>query len=132
VPLSGKKYVKHDLAAITGDDFLKNEGISEVHFIKIDVDGNDFNVLKGFQKTIENHQPVIQFEYSHWWESLGYSLLTAKSFFEGMNYTILVMDGEKLTEKLPSGIDKFFVTKNLIAFPNSLQKEFVENGVILK
>lgn len=46
-----------------GDDFLHNLGINKVNFIKIDVEGYEYEVLKGLKNTIVNYRPVINFEY---------------------------------------------------------------------
>ena len=34
------------------------------HFIKIDVEGFDFYVLKGLSKTIKKHKPILLIEYN--------------------------------------------------------------------
>jgi len=48
---------------ITGNDLLKKLGISELDFIKIDVEGFELEVIKGLSDTIKTCRPIIIFEY---------------------------------------------------------------------
>jgi FkbM family methyltransferase len=47
----------------TLDDFFYNKNIP-VHFIKIDTEGWEYNILKGAQNTIKKYKPVIQLEWN--------------------------------------------------------------------
>jgi FkbM family methyltransferase len=48
-----------------GSDFLQSAGISEVHFLKIDTEGHDLCVLRGFLPHLKTRRiHVIQFEYN--------------------------------------------------------------------
>jgi FkbM family methyltransferase len=50
---------------ISLDDFCKNNNVSEIDFLKIDVEGHELEVLKGASKMIiENKINVIQFEFN--------------------------------------------------------------------
>ena len=42
-----------------GDDFMTEENIENISFIKIDTEGYEFLVLKGLKKTIVKNQPII-------------------------------------------------------------------------
>lgn len=56
--------LKYDSKCVAIDDVLEAEGIKEVNFIKIDVDGPEPKVLKGLTRTIErspNLKMVIEF-----------------------------------------------------------------------
>ena len=46
----------------TLDNFCKSANIAQVDLIKIDVEGAEYNVLKGMQKTIEDHKPEVLIE----------------------------------------------------------------------
>jgi FkbM family methyltransferase len=48
----------------TLDSILSELGVSNVDFIKIDVEGFDYETLKGAHKTILRCSPVIQIEYA--------------------------------------------------------------------
>ena len=48
-----------------GDDFVAEHDIAQIDYLKIDAEGMDYEVLQGFQKTIEAGKiRIIQFEYS--------------------------------------------------------------------
>ncbi|PKO34138.1 MAG: hypothetical protein CVU34_08975 [Betaproteobacteria bacterium HGW-Betaproteobacteria-7] len=51
--------------AVVGDDFLAEQGIDNVDFIKIDVEGHEGKALLGLQKTISRCQPLIILEWRH-------------------------------------------------------------------
>ncbi len=46
----------------TLDNFLLNKKINNISIIKIDVEGHEFNVLKGAINTIKKHLPILIFE----------------------------------------------------------------------
>lgn len=50
----------------TLDDMVDNLGLSQVDFIKIDVEGFEGEVLKGAQRTLARFQPVVLLELNHW------------------------------------------------------------------
>lgn len=50
---------------IKGDDFLEQNQIEKINFIKIDVEGFEYEVFKGLSKTIRNSKPTIIFEYDY-------------------------------------------------------------------
>jgi len=75
------------LSQITLDEFCKNKKIDKITAIKIDVDGNDLNVLYGSKKTIQLNRPSILIEnYSseifEFFNSLDYSLMSMISSTE--------------------------------------------------
>ena len=45
-----------------GKDYVIDNNIKNIDFLKIDTEGYEFNVLKGFEDTLENVK-IIQFEY---------------------------------------------------------------------
>ncbi len=48
------------------DDLIKELGYEKIDFIKIDVQGFEYKVIEGGQKTINNDKPIIFFEYWPW------------------------------------------------------------------
>jgi FkbM family methyltransferase len=46
----------------TGHDYVTNNNIDSIDFLKIDTEGDELNVLKGFDKFLKNIK-IIQFEY---------------------------------------------------------------------
>ncbi|MFT4517776.1 MAG: FkbM family methyltransferase [Halioglobus sp.] len=56
-------YVEKQLKIRHGDEVVTELGITDIDFIKIDVEGFEKEVLTGLQATIAVQQPVIDFEY---------------------------------------------------------------------
>jgi FkbM family methyltransferase len=55
----------HIVEAITLDEFIRNNAIHEIDLLKIDVEGNELNVLKGCEAAIKDHKvKVIHFEFN--------------------------------------------------------------------
>ncbi|MDA9077901.1 FkbM family methyltransferase [bacterium] len=51
---------------IRGDDYCKDKGIGAIDFLKIDVEGAELFVLRGFESLIKQQKiKVIQFEYGY-------------------------------------------------------------------
>lgn len=53
--------VAHALA-VTADDFCEAENMSRLDFVKIDVDGHEYSVLRGFRRNLERFRPRILIE----------------------------------------------------------------------
>jgi FkbM family methyltransferase len=47
-----------------GDDALANAGVESVALIKMDIEGYEKLALKGLQKTLRKHRPIVEFELS--------------------------------------------------------------------
>lgn len=56
---SGKKI---SIQTVSIDDFKKDQNIKKVDLVKIDVEGNELNVLKGMRNTIKEDMPIFCIE----------------------------------------------------------------------
>lgn len=59
----------HEVEKITimrGDDFIIENKVSKVDFIKIDVEGFESSVIEGLSGTISRDHPVVVLELNHW------------------------------------------------------------------
>jgi FkbM family methyltransferase len=88
-----------------GDNFLREHGIADVDFIKIDVEGHEWEVLNGLKETIRTHLPIIVLEYHQ---------DTARK------------SGYKLQEFL-SGYHMY----GMVGLPKSTQMRSLQEGVVL-
>ncbi len=71
---------------ITLDNYCSDNNLTNITAIKIDVDGMDFEVLKGSEKTIEINRPSIMIE--------NYSSKLIE-FFKDKNYSLLSLSALK-------------------------------------
>jgi FkbM family methyltransferase len=62
-------------------------GLPAPQFIKIDVEGFEINVLRGLEKTIENHRPIVLCEINHGaLEANGFTAMDIMNFFSKRGY----------------------------------------------
>lgn len=74
---------------ITGDSYAEGNGIERVDYLKVDVEGMEHLVLKGFSKTIERGAiDVIQFEYGRVSVVTRFLLCDYYRLLEGHGYVI--------------------------------------------
>jgi FkbM family methyltransferase len=63
--IHGEKAIKHDIQVVTLDEFVKLYKIDEVILLKIDTEGHELEVLKGFTQFInDNKVYMIHFEFN--------------------------------------------------------------------
>jgi FkbM family methyltransferase len=60
--ISGKKLIRLEVEIKTLDDFINQQKITNVYFIKIDTEGFEPKVIRGALITIQNERPLIYFE----------------------------------------------------------------------
>ncbi len=61
----GKDSISFEVEVLTLDEFMIQNKINKVHLLKIDVEGNEMNVLRGARKSLEKDIfDVIQFEFT--------------------------------------------------------------------
>lgn len=72
-----------------GDSFLTENDINFIDFLKIDVEGAEYEVLKGFENSIKNGKiKAIQFEYGYINISTRKLLIDFYEFFEKHDYVL--------------------------------------------
>jgi FkbM family methyltransferase len=81
------------------DDFCTLNNISRVDFIKIDIDGHEFEALKGAKEMITRFRPAIIFEIGLYLleeNKIGYDFFN--DYFTSLNYRLLeAMSGTELS-----------------------------------
>lgn len=85
------------IQATTGDEELLLHGITHVHFVKVDAEGHDLAVIKGFSRSIfSGCIDVFQFEYNQLTLSAG---CTLRDFYN------LLSENYVICRLLPSGLE---------------------------
>ncbi len=130
--LAGVHGVLHQMAyetvrcpVLTGARFCREQGIARVDFLKVDVEGLEPAVLRGFGPMLEAGQVrMIQFEY-------GQINLQAR-FFLGDYYALLERQGFRLGKIYPDHVDfrPYHFTEDTLAGPNYLAVEKSEEELI--
>jgi FkbM family methyltransferase len=80
---------KQRVTVKVADEMPEIQMLDKVALIKIDVEGFEFQVLRGLKQTLQKHQPRIIFEYdSNYWKDTGQSIADCYEFLLSLNYTI--------------------------------------------
>lgn len=83
--------------SVTLDDYVLQNGIDQIDFIKIDVEGYETNVVKGAIETIKKFRPLLYIEVCD--ENLKRSGSSSKELIQllkNLNYTVKKSDTELL------------------------------------
>lgn len=90
--IKGLPYDKKASASIsmtTGDSFMKESGIDYIDLLKLDLEGAEYEAVKGFSKAFENKQiRMVQFEYGYINITTRKLLLDFYQFFETYGYIV--------------------------------------------
>lgn len=74
---------------VRGDDFMREHQIDCLDFLKLDVEGAEFDALKGFENSLKHGNiKAIQFEYGYINISTKKLLIDYYKFFESHNYVL--------------------------------------------
>ena len=95
---SDKKHQKHlgtlkeirQNAYLKLDQFIKNENLNSVDFIKLDVDGYELDVLTSGENFLRKNKPIIFIEIAPYlYPEFGYSCEELIKFIQKLNYSFL-------------------------------------------
>jgi FkbM family methyltransferase len=91
-------YVWTEERVQTGDSFLREYGLTHVDLLKIDTEGADFRVLKGFEETLSKQAvSVVQFEY-------GFACILARALLIDF-YELFEHKGYRVGKLHKTGVD---------------------------
>ena len=80
---------KQTIELVRGDDFMRNQNIASVDFLKLDVEGAEYDALLGFETAIKNGAiKAVQFEYGYINISTKKLLIDYYTFFEANGYVL--------------------------------------------
>ena len=99
------------------DTYCKEKNIAEVHFLKCDAEGHDFDVLLGAMSMFGQQRiQFFQFEYNHRWIDSRHFLKDVFALFDGRPYAIGKLTGRGI-EVLPCWhpeLERFFESNYVI------------------
>ena len=106
----------------TGDSVIEECGIDYIDLLKIDAEGSDFRILRGFENALNREMiSVIQFEY-------GYACVLARKFLidfyeylEPKGYTIGKLHAKHVDFRPYRLMDENFFGPNFVAVHRSCQ-----------
>lgn len=115
---SNSETVKVEVTTL--DNFVQENGINQIDFIKIDVEGFEFEVLKGMQQVLETHKPVVIFEFDT--QNLADLNINPQDIFiylQNLNYSFKDVNG-----LINFGdVAKFMGHTDIICFPSGITNE---------
>jgi FkbM family methyltransferase len=79
---------EHKVPCLTGSALVERAGLQKLSVIKIDTDGNDMPVLRGFASVLAEMRPVVQFEYGRFWIGTRHFLAEAYAYLESYDYVV--------------------------------------------
>ena len=106
-----------NLEARTGDSVVQELRVDALSLVKIDTDGFDMPIIRGFAKSITKYRPIVQFEYSRFWISTRHYLSDAYSFFDERDYVVGRLMPNRVRFKKYTTHDETFFTNNFVAAP---------------
>lgn len=84
-----KSSKRQTVELVRGDDFLTENKLDKIDFLKLDIEGAEFDALLGFKESIQNGRiKVIQFEYGYINITTRILLIDYYSFFEANNFIV--------------------------------------------
>ncbi len=87
--LSYKPNEKTVVKLIRGDDFIIENKIDRVDFLKLDIEGAEFDAINGFSESLKNGKiKAVQFEYGYINITTKKLLIDFYNFFEANGYVV--------------------------------------------
>jgi FkbM family methyltransferase len=107
-----------DCAVVTGDEFLRAQGIDAVDFLKIDVEGAEPLVLQGFGAALSQRRiRFVQFEYGRFNILTGFLLKDFYDLFRAHGYLVGKIYPDYVELREYDLGDEDFVGGNYLACP---------------
>ena len=80
---------KQQVIIKVGDDVAEVQNLQSLALIKIDVEGFEYQVIKGLTQTLKKHRPRIIFEYdSNYWANTGQKIQDCYSLLKAIGYQV--------------------------------------------
>ncbi len=96
-----RSYYKETIKTVILDDYIQTNKITNISFIKCDVEGAELLVFKGTEQTLKKHMPTIFTEIDgSYTQRLGYTPTELVSFLVGLGY---------IANRVVKNIDQFYL-----------------------
>jgi len=105
-------FVYEKVEQTTLDDYCLENGISNIDFIKCDVEGAELLVLKGGKSCIERYKPVILCEViKEFLDRFGLNLSDIHNFINQINYKIFILKDDRFEkiDQITQNHNYFFI-----------------------
>ena len=97
------------------DEIAQSLELDRLDFIKIDTEGNDYNVLLGSENSIRRYRPYILFEYDeNTWSRGGFQYSMCEELFAKHRYVLYALHPQNYLTQLKG---KPPVSANILAIP---------------
>jgi len=121
--LPEKSNQKETIKLIQGDDFMTGKSIDFIDFLKLDIEGAEYDALLGFENCIKNGKVrAVQFEYGYINITTKKLLIDFYNFFEANNYVVGKIFPKAVEFRKYDFIYEDFIGPNFIAVKKSETK----------
>ncbi|MCX6254690.1 MAG: FkbM family methyltransferase [Bacteroidia bacterium] len=121
--LEEKSNQKQTIELVRGDDFVNENNIDSIDFLKLDIEGAEYDALIGFENCIKNGKvKAIQFEYGYINISTKKLLIDFYNFFEANDYVVGKIFPKIVEFRKYNFIYEDFIGPNFIAVKKSETK----------
>lgn len=121
--LSEKSNHTQTIKLIRGDDFIDMKNIDSIDFLKLDIEGAEYDALLGFEKSIKSGKvKAIQFEYGPINITSKKLLIDFYTFFEENDYIVGKIFPKKVEFRKYDVMYEDFIGPNFIAVKKSETK----------
>jgi hypothetical protein len=112
-----------EVEIVTLDRICAERGYAYVDFVKVDTEGNDFNVIVGARGLLDKQAiGILQFEYNWRWIAFGHSLFEVFKFLEGREYVLgrLTQTGIEVYDVWHPELDRYIETNYVLVHRDRL------------
>lgn len=110
----GWKYEKYLIKTITINEYCHNNNVDFIDFIKIDVEGVEYLVLKGMYGLLKNKKiKMIQFEYGNTFIDAGFSLKLVFDLIKECEYNMFYFKNDVFIEVTDVNLDDISKNDNI-------------------
>ena len=110
---------------VKGDDYIESRNVENIDFLKIDTEGAEENVFKGFEKSLSQGKiKVIQFEYGYICVLTKWMLIDSYKYLTPFGYHLGRLKNGSIEFKDYNLMDEDFNGPEYIAVHESVKHEF--------